>query len=271
MPIYDIGEYKGGRVVGRNNVDKVLLWTYQWGWVYETTLQSLLMVKRRPGSEYCKRGLLVKVKPPRGHRPVFVIAPAYQTKALELYEAYTGRSIPYPYPRQAVPFSSMAEHQEYAQIIAINELNKYGGYIRIDRELRDGEQGALPDIAHTHENDIVVWHEVELSAKYDERLFKQLADREIARRRGKFQRLIWWCGTEGIKSNLQWCLAKESIPQIERGNDSKLQRIAGKEGWSPEALNGCSVFRLTKQGMSEYDRDVPALKNNRHIQVMEDF
>ncbi len=242
-PIFKIGEFRGGRQVGEKNIDKVLLWVYQWGWSYESVLMQLLGVKRRVGVEFCRREVLLKVEPPRGHPPAYIISPAYLTRALQLYEKDAQLSIPYPFHRSPVPFATLGEHQEIAQQIALNECARHGGYLRVDRELRDGDEGALPDFLHRY-NNYSIWHEIELTPKYQLKLFKQLAEREIARKERKFNQMVWWCRTEGIKRNLQECLARESIPQITRGDDYKLQRITGQLGWNPSTLAACSVFHI---------------------------
>ena len=232
---------KTARADGQKNIDAVLLWTYRWGWTYETALQKLLPIQRRPGSDYSKRGILQKVEPPRGHPPAYCVGSGRLGRALDLFEEETGLAIPYPWPRTAVPFAALGEHQEAAQLIAMGQLGE-GGRLKTSREFGD-KRGAIPDFSIEKPTGIE-WHEVELTPKYVERLFFQLGERDKARAAGEFSRLLFWCRTGGIARNLVAALQQERIPRVIRRGDGKIVRETGVEGWNPAKLLACTEVLL---------------------------
>ena len=245
MP-YDLKDVRANSLAkGKEHRDKVLLWTYRWGWMTDESLQALMKVQRRPGSELCRRGVLQRVEPPRGHHAAYVINSASMTRALELYEEDTGGTvIPYQWPQTTVPFAALGEHQEAAQLIAINQLNRYpGGKLTVDRELRVGAKKALPDFCIEHPKR-KEWHEVELTPKYAERLFFQLQERDKSRQAGDFTKLIFWCRTAGVGRSIQNALNRETCPEVFRRGDGKISMMPGGLRWNPKALRCVSEVVL---------------------------
>lgn len=231
---------------GSENLSKLLAWIYQWGWTTDAVAQVLLGVKRRVAAEYARRGYLVRVEPPRGHAVAYVVAPAYQSKALDFYEDSGERqAIQYPFPRSAVPFAALGEHHERAQLVALAELCD-GDLLVCDREIRAQGVGAstpVPDFI-IHRGGLggqVEWHEVELTPKYRERLLYQLERREAARQAGSFARLVWHCRTKGIARNLMAELNKPVLPPVMRRADGRIVRRPGVEGWQPGRLRAGST------------------------------
>lgn len=240
----DVKNWAGeARSRGVKNLNAILEWTYQWGWTTEAVAQRLLGVQRRVAAEYARKGYLLRIDPPRGHIAAYVVAQAHQTHAAALYEAKTGLAIPYPYPRSAVPFSALAEHQELAQLISLDEL-KDGDRLTVDREMRDGESAALPDIAIDRASGEVEWHEIELHAKYQERLIYQLQERHKALHNGEFDLCVWHCRTHGIARNLQAALCKSVLPRVVKRADGRICRLPGAEGWSPRRLRDKTDVRV---------------------------
>lgn len=242
------GQRENAHVKGKANLDKVLLWTYKWGWVTELVLQKLLNVTRRPGAYWCKRGILTKIEPPAGHVVAYVIKPGpHLSRALELYEEDSdGLALPYPYPRTSIPFAALGEHNEKSQLIALDELRD-GEHLTTEREMRDGSAAALPDFAITDNNGLFVhWHEVELTAKYHERLLFQLEERETARKAGRFDKLVWWCRTPGIARNLRKILSQKALPKVKKRADGRIVKYA-TDRWNPAELAEATEINVIGQ------------------------
>jgi hypothetical protein len=237
-------QYVGrGRQVGQENAEKVAAWVYGWGWSTEPVIQALLGVKRRPCSDLVRRGVLEQVKPPAGHRTAYIVGSAWRARALDLFEDQNGMVIPYPYPRTAIPFSAYGDHAHQAQLIALNEL-KNGGRVVAERLLRTQiKKGAVPDFV-LQKRGKEEWHEVELTPKYNERLFFQLQEREAARRAGRFSTLVWWCGKQGIARKLVATLSLKRIPNVIRRGDGRIVCEPYREGWNPAQLLAASEILL---------------------------
>ena len=235
---------KDARALGRRNIGRVLVWLYRWGWTTEPVLQRMLGVQRHVGAEMARRGYLLRVDPPRGHRPAYVIAPAYQRLALELYEDDPGSvDIPYPYPRNRVGFGT-AEHDELAQLIALEQIRP-GDILSSARELRGGK--AVPDfVIERGDSGLIEWHEVELSKRYDEKLFHQLKNRNDAMKHGDFNRIVWHCGTAGVGRNIEFALLRPAIPMTHKRADYKLVKTPGVAGWNPTALREATTIHVAK-------------------------
>lgn len=235
------------KATGEQNKNRVLLWIYRWGWTTDTVLQKLLNVQRRPGCELVKRGILMRIDPPRGHKPAFIIAPGPAlTRAQDLYEEATGGyAIPYAYPRTSIPFAALGEHNEIAQLIALDMLADDSLDILdliSERELRGGEQSAVPDFKISALDEYVTWHEIELHAKYKERLLLQLQEREEARRLSSFLKIVWWCRTAGIARNLAAALNADELPRVGKRPDGRIARCGGT--WSPRKLAAVTEINL---------------------------
>lgn len=229
---------------GLENEEKVLVWLFRWGWCTEEVLQKLLGVKRRIGIELVKRGVLQRIEPPRGHKLVYVIARSQQARALELYEAAGGAAMPYTWGKTSVPFAALGQHNELAQLVALNHIEP-GDWFACDRELSE-EEGAIPDfiIQKGGVGGVLEWHEVELHAKYKERLYFQLWQREEAREENKLERLVWHCGTQGIAKNLEQALSSDWLPAVDRRGDGRIVILHGVTGWQPKYLKSVSEIRL---------------------------
>ena len=238
-----IRDYQKGAIQkGAANRDKVLLWVYKWGWTTEAVLQKLLSVQRRPGAEFCRRGILQKVEPARGQfRVAYVIALPMMKRAGEIYEQSTG-GIAIPPPRGSVPFS-LLEHNEIAQLIALDKANEECK-LKTDRELREGDTEAIPDFAINLYELAEHWHEIELNAKYKERLFFQLQKRDEARKEG-VDMFFWHCNTRGIALNLINALEQEALPTMLRQADGKF--VQNGQWWDPEELAGCTKIGIIGQ------------------------
>lgn len=235
---------ENAREKGKANADKLLLWVFRWGWTTEPVMQKLLNVKRRPGGDFVRRGLLNKVAPPTGHHhPVFILDSSSLTRAQDLYEAETNSALPYPYPRNSIPFAALAEHQEFAQLIALDELAD-DELLTVERELRVGEPGALPDFQIS--NGLATrWYEIELTPKYRERLLLQMWDREQARRDEHFAEIHWWCRTAGIARNIAAILSQPNLPHVKRRPDGKI--VKGVGFWKPEELRQATHIHIIGQ------------------------
>ena len=230
------------RQKGKENADKILLWVYRWGWTTDLVLQSLLGVKRLVGGELCRRGILQRVDAPPGHHTAYVINSASLTRALELYETeMLSDAIPYNWPATSVPFAAQGEHQEQAQLEAIRQLRLFpGSRIRVDRELRIGKKGAIPDFEIVRpfgKGMKTEWHEIELTPKYAEKLWWQLQEREAARAAGQFDQVFFWCRTLGIGRQVQTAIRRQTIPEVYRRGDSKIAVVSAQHNyWSPASL-----------------------------------
>lgn len=234
---------------GKENTEKILLWVYRWGWTTDRVLQQLVNVQRLVGGELCRRGVLQRVDAPAGHHTAYVINSASLSRALELYEDDTlNNAIPYPWPATSVPFSALGEHQEQAQLEAIRQLRLFpDAQLRVDRELRIGTRGAVPDFQIIRMNGKwTEWHEVELTPKYQERLWFQLQERETARAAGKFTQVFFWCRTLGIGRQLQTAIRRPTVPEVFRRGDGKIAAVsASQQYWSPvELRKRCEVLML---------------------------
>ena len=260
---HDFGDARAtSRKVGKERLDEVLRWTFKWGWTYETVLQKLLGVERRPGHEFVKKGALVKVEAPRGHLPVYCIAPGFLTQAMRLHEAerYYPLALNYPWPKTTIPFSALGEHQEIAQLIALEQWKNQGGsaagcILDTDRELRSDNPGPYPDFvltSSTEDETQIEWHEIELTSKYRERLIHQMYERNKALESNRFTKIVWWCSTAGVARNIKAVLSVKSLPATIRRADYKIVRDVGARGWSPAKLLECSEILLTRS-----DRDNP--------------
>lgn len=238
------GNGSHSRDVSRRNTDAVLLWTYQWGWTTENALKELLQLKRRLGYEMSKRGYLEKVSSPKASRLPFayVISSAALRSATNLYAGAFNASnpLPYPWPRKPVPFISLGEHQEKAQLTAIRELHRQCGRLQTARQLiadsESGDTGSLPDFQIDLPDGTKEWHEIEISPKYTERLIFQLHGREIARAKGAFDKLVWWCDSISVAQNIKTVLSAESLPATTTRTDGSISRDSTRRGWSPSRL-----------------------------------
>lgn len=264
-----LAKYVGkGRAKGLENVNRVLLWIYQWGWSTEPVLQKLLGVQRKIGCELARKGVLLRVEPPAGHRTAYVIAQAHQLRALELYEADTGMAIPYPWPRTAVPFAALGQHQEEAQLRALDELRP-GDLLMVDREMRRGVDEAIPDFAIERggAGGPVEWHEIELTPKYHERLLHQLEQRNQALRAGHYSRIVWHCRTHGIARNLAAALDKPVLPPVIKRADGRVVRQPGVEGWRTAALRAATTIHGPGGSAMQPGRQLEFTEESTYIDV----
>lgn len=254
----NLRKFRGNaREKGQQNRDEVLAWLYKWGWSTDAALSRLLDVLRPVGGELARKGVLLRVEPPRGHKPAYVIAPAYQSKALKLHEDRGGEAIPYPWPRSAVPFASLGEHNEVAQLKAIDVLRSMEDesvMLITDRELRGSAKTgeAIPDfLIRTGDFEEVfdkngvrsgfiggecVWYEVELTGKRNEKLAHQLYSRHKALKRGEFSRIEFFCASDGVANNLMRALHCDVLRKTARRADGRLVEVLSEAGWSPDLL-----------------------------------
>ncbi len=268
------GQVVHGRIVGRQNAEKVLIWVWQWGWTFEEPLQMLLNVKRRPSTGLVQRGILHKVPAPMGYKPAYVIT---QNKIVEAQVAYDNSiydpllntfdrtkqpsQMHYPWPRTDVPFRTEGEHSRLAQIIALNELARRPGLLTTERELSAkavNGRGGLPDFVisrpdATNGSVFTEWHEVELSGKkLGADISGQLFLRELARAQKRFSRIYWHCATLGVARNIKATLMQKQISQVIRAPSGKWVFDSTKPSWNPEKLLAVSKFLIIGG-----DRDKP--------------
>lgn len=233
---------------GEENLRKVLVWVFKWGFSTEQVLQTLLQVKRKPGVDLVRRGVLQKTEL-RGLPHVYTLTPAFQLNARQLFEdemnAYLDNmAIPYPYPGNAIPESHVI-HQELSQLAALASLQTQGGDVLFSsRELMSGieqnKPSAVPDFEIWHwdaqaDNHKKTWYEVELNAKYQERLVNQLERRHVELKKQQLHALVFLCGTAGIKKNIEQALGREQLPKTKKNATHKLVVIPG-EFWKPVTL-----------------------------------
>jgi len=243
---FSFAEAKGkSRERGRENTRRVLVWALKWGWVTEKNIQHLLGVKRRHADHLVKKGLLEKNRSSSGRMVAYTINHEALMNAYELYEELDRADIalPYPWPQTQIPFAKLGNHQEIAQTIALDELYAHGGSLLVDRELRLLRGGAVPDF-EIERNGKTEWHEVELNAKYAERLYFQMFERDQARQRGAFDSIVWWCRGEPVARVIRAALNSQTLPQVTRRADGKIVRLPGVEGWSPRKLLSVSDIRV---------------------------
>lgn len=258
MSTNQITNYAGkGVAIGRQNREKILRWVFQWGWSTETVLQQLLGVKRRPCSDLVKRGILRQVKAPPGHKNAYVIGSGFVDEARQLLEDSYGISLDYPWPRSAIPFAKYGAHSEAAQLVALGELRREVGVIFSERSFR-GEfpaqrTGAIPDFVKVERGKKRIWHEIELSGKYHERLFFQLRQRHEALLAGKFTQLVFWCGRRSVARNLEGALSRPRIPNVVRRGDGRIVRDLSEEGWNPAKLKAVTRIILLDRAKDEMD------------------
>ena len=275
------GDAIHGSVIGRQNAERVLIWTWQWGWVFDDVLQKLLNVKRRPACGFVQRGILHKVPAPMGYKPAYVIT---QNKIVVAQVAYDNSvqdpllnpfdrakqpsQMHYPWPRTDVPFRTEGEHSRHAQIIALNELARRPGLLTTERELSAkavNGRGGLPDFVISRRGDTnglqIEWHEVELTGKKKGAdIAGQLYLRELARSQKQFTMIYWHCATYGIALNIKAALSQKRIGQVIRAPSGKWIFDPTKPQWDPSKLLAASAFLVIGD-----DRDKP-----REIVVDED-
>ncbi len=265
----DRGNVVHGRHQGKINAAKVLEWVWQWGWTYEQVLQQLLNVERRPGADFCKRGLLRRVEPPRGFYPTYVIHADQISRAGEIYDENLidqrrpnisnkqPIQLEYDYPeKKSIPYKTLGEHDRVAQLLAINALSKQSPadqkaspwQLTTWRELDVGKAGAVPDfvISRNIGKEIIEeWHEVELTGKHlGAEITQQIHARHVALEQGRFQRIVWHCRTNRIALNLMIELEKKRLRQTQRGLSGKFAFDETKPYWDPRKLLAASTFML---------------------------
>ena len=237
---------------GRENLNRVLVWTWAWGWTTELALQRLLDVQRRPGSAYVNKGVLERHPAPMSKTVAYLLAPMHQSTAQILFEdSKPGAPVlRYPWPRTAIPWSHFLHHEK-SQLIALAEMRRRPGCVLTTAREITGRAMATPDFILGY-TDRTEWHEVELNGKYDEKLTNQLYQREIARRRGEFTHIIWHCLTETMAINIKTELSKPVRPATMKRGDGRIVIDHSKGGWDPAPLLAASEFLVIGD-----DRDRP--------------
>lgn len=244
LPPHSFADKKAAFQRGVETKKRVLIWTLKWGWVTEKNLQQLLCVQRLPGHSLVKRGLLSKNTSPTGKRIAYTINEEALDEAYQLYEEHDRcLALPYPWPQTQIPFAKLGAHQEYAQMAALAELYAKGGVLSVERELRLVQDGAIPDFVITR-GKTIEWHEIELSAKYAERLYLQMQSRDEARQKGTLTRIVWWCRGEAVAKVIRAAMSADSIPRTLRRPDGRVVRRQDVEGWNPNRLALISEIRI---------------------------
>lgn len=244
LPAHAFEDKKTAFARGLEIKKRVLIWTLKWGWVTERNLQKLLCVTRLPGHALVKRGLLSKNVSPTGKRIAYTINEEALDEAFQLYEEHDRcLALPYTWPQTQIPFAKLGAHQEYAQMAALHELYSKGGQLSVERELRLAQDGAMPDFVITR-GSVIEWHEIELSAKYAERLYLQMQSRESARQKGEMTRIVWWCRGEAVAKVIRAAMSADRIPKTIRRPDGRVVRRQDEEGWNPKRLADVSEIRI---------------------------
>jgi hypothetical protein len=255
---------------GQQNVRKVLIWVFKWGFVNESVLQKLLGVKRKPGVDLVKKGVLQKVNLV-GHRlpHVYVISPAYMPEARALWEnemnfdgmgLLDNLGIPSPKTEIAV---SQVHHQVTCQLAAL-KIQVPLSHLLSAREIVSGyaeRPASIPDFATFRLNPdkeaknwyIRTWFEIELNGKYDERLFNQLQTRQTEIEEENIDEVVFLCATEGIAKNIEQALKKENLPKVRKNEIHKLVKTG--DWWKPAVLREKTEILILRDVLNDEDED----------------
>lgn len=243
---FDISKLAGdARRRGAENREILLGWMYKWGWSTTSNIQNLLGLKRDQTYTLIEQGVIERAIGPKGASPTFVIAEHRIPEALRAYENRPESilGLPYPWDRENVPILKLGRHNEVAQNIAILKVRQTGGIVLSDREIREQDSIAHPDFL-VKDGESVTWHEVQLTSKYRERLYFQLQIREESRNRGDFNKIVWWCGTEGLARHMAKALSTNHLPKVIKRVDGKFVATQAEEGWRPLRLNSVSEIAV---------------------------
>ncbi len=262
----NIGQFSKSAIeTGTHNLTKLVLWLISWGWTTERVIQILLGVKRRPCADFVKRGVLNKTKPPAGFLSGYILKNEYFQAGIEFNRFYSSSYRYNEVRTNSIPYKSLGNHNEIAQLSLLEYLNEYDNLIYFtEPEMRSQLKGVrgigVPDFEtffpvvcfsaslgikmseNTECQQIKVWHEIELSQKSELQLFFKLQGLDRARQSNLFSRLVWW-SNERIRAKLIKSLQRERIPYVFRQPNGRFAIDLEREGWSPKKLFSVSEFR----------------------------
>ena len=264
------GEVVHGKHQGEINADIALEWCWQWGWTYETILQKLLDLKRRPAKNFCEREILRLAEKKMGYPSVYVIHQKMVERAQAVYEnnllgdklnptKKPASKLEYFWPeKRSIPYRSLVEHDRIAQNIAVDELHKQPDVHRKEnpwqltsgREFGEGKKGAVPDFVIRKNNDGQLyreWHEIEINGKYKNQgaeLAHQLYTRDIALKEGRFQKIIWHCVDRRTAIRTLIALSQPFLKTPMKTKGGGFAFDPSKPHWDPSPLRNVSEFWL---------------------------
>ncbi len=230
--------------VGKANDDKVIMWTFKWGWTTERVLMRLLGIKYRPATRLIQKGILKKVETPPKTETAYVLTAPAAERAIELYEDGV---LSYPYLRSKIPESNL-NHEEMSQFLTLfNRYSEDDRYLAV-REFNDGKKGAVPDfiiIKSEGDDDVLEWHETELNPKKGNDLVFKIQERFDSFRSGKFDLLIWHFSNQRVLESYRNKMQEDLLPRVIRDRETGKYYVDKNQiGFDPKDLFKKSIFLL---------------------------
>ena len=243
---------KFARAIGKANDDKVIMWTFKWGWTTERVLMLVLGIKYRPATRLVQKGILRKVETPPKTETAYVLTAPAAERAIELYE---DGILGYPYLRSRIPESNL-NHEEMSQFLTIfNREFEEDSYLAV-REFNNGKKGAVPDFIINKargDADIREWHETELTPKKGNELYFKIQERFDSFKNGKYDRLVWHFNSPGVLKSYKETMEKDMLPRVIKDRESgKYYVDKNQVGFDPRDLGKVSKFELISTEREKY-------------------